>query len=167
MAADQVLIDAVERGYLASGSDKEKQDILNVLRVFKDALLREIRVDDTAGVMALSYTFRDGKDLGSGVVLTLGDRVLFGWMKGLLKKPVVEAVPLSSIAGVERGVKPASRRLRENRTITVKAASEWEMLCSPDVPDDAPLYGLLTDLLSGRVGVDQLPDLASQWKEPH
>ncbi len=164
MAADEVLIDAVERGYLASGSEKERQDILKVLSVFKDALLREIRADDMAGVMALCYTLRDGKDLGSGVILTLADRALFAWMKGLLKKPVVEAVPFSSIAGVERGVRAPSGRIRsEHPTITVKAASDWEILCSPDVPDDAPLYGLLVDLLGGRVKVDQLPDLESQW----
>ncbi|HET8861635.1 MAG TPA: hypothetical protein VFM94_00100 [Solirubrobacterales bacterium] len=167
MAADEVLIDAVERGYLASGSEREREDLFRVLSVFKDALLREIHADDTAGVMALSYTIRDGKNLGAGVILTLDDRVLFGWMKGLLKKPVIEAIPLSSITGVEQGVRPASGRLRENRTITIRAASEWEMICSPDVPDGAPLYGLLTDLLSGKVKADQLPDLESQWKEPH
>jgi hypothetical protein len=140
--------------------------MLNVLRAYKSALLPQIRADDTAGVMALSYTFRDGKDLGGGVVLTLGDRALFAWMKGLLKKVVVEAVPLSSITEVEQGVRAPSGRIRsEHPTITVKAASEWEILYSPDVPADAPLYGVLADLLAGRVKADQLPDLESQWKQ--
>ena len=166
MAADEVLIDAVERGYLASKSEKERNDMLNVLRAYKGALLPQIRPDDTAGVMALSYTFRDGKDLGGGVVLSLDDRVLFAWMKGLLKKVVVEAVPYSTIAEVKQGIRPPTGRIRsEHPTITVKANSEWEILCSPDVPSDAPLYGLLADLLAGRMKTNQLPDLESQWKE--
>jgi hypothetical protein len=164
MAAEEVLIDTVERGYLASGSDKEKKDMLSALRVYKDALLSQIRDDDTAGVMAISYTFRDGKDLGGGLVMALGDRVLFSWMKGLLKKPVVEAVPFSSITSAEHGMRPPRGRIRsEHPTVTVKAVNEWEILCSPDVPAGAPLYGLLADLLGGRVKADRLPDLESQW----
>lgn len=113
--------------------------------------------------MALSYALRDGKDLGGGVVLTLGDRVLIGWMKGLLRKPVVEAVPFSSI---EQGVRPPGGRIRsEHPIITVEAESRWEILYSPDVPADAPLYGLLADLLAGRQKADQLPRLGSQIED--
>jgi|SRR6188472_658293 len=163
MAAEEVLLDAAERGYVASGSDKEGKDLIRVLPVYKTALLSRIVDDDVAGVLALSYAFRDGKDLGGGVILTLGDRALIGWMKGLLKKPVVEAVPLSSISSVEQGVRRPGGRIRsEHPIITVEAESKWEILYSPDVPPDAPLYSLLTDLLAGRVKADQLPPPGSQ-----
>jgi hypothetical protein len=163
MAAEEVLLDAAERGYAASGSDKEGKDLVKVLPVYKTPLLAQILDDDVAGVLALSYTFRDGKDLGGGVILTLGDRALIGWMKGLLKKPVVEAVPLSSIASVKRGVRPPGGRIRsEHPIITIEAESKWEILYSPDVPPDAPLYGLLVSLLTGEVVADQLPPLGSQ-----
>jgi hypothetical protein len=163
MGAEEVLLDAAERGYAASGSDKEGKDLFGVLPVYKAALLSQILDDDVAGVLALSYTLRDGKDLGGGVVLALGDRALVGWMKGLLKKPVVEAVPLSSIASVEQGVRPPGGRIRsEHPIISVEAESRWEILYSPDVSPDARLYGLLADLLAGRVKADQLPPLGSQ-----
>lgn len=163
MAAQEVLVDAAERGFAASGSEKEGKDLIKALPIFKTALLAQVRDDDVAGVMALSYTLRDGKDLGGGVVLTLGDRALIGWMKGLLKKPLVEAVLLSSIASVEQGVRSPGGRIRsEHPIITVEAESRWEILYSPDVPADAPLYGLLADLLAGRQKADQLPPLGSQ-----
>jgi hypothetical protein len=166
MAAQEVLVDAAERGFAASGSEKERKDLIKTLPVFKTALLAQIRDDDVAGVMALSYTLRDGKDLGGGVVLTLGDRALIGWMKGLLKKPVVEAVLFSSITSVEQGVRPPGGRIRsEHPILMVEAESRWEILYSPDVPAEAPLYGLLADLLAGRQKADQLPPLGSQVED--
>lgn len=40
----------------------------------------------------------------------------------------------------------------------VTAAEQWELLCSPDVPKDAPLYGMLAGLLDGSLTPDQLGD---------
>lgn len=42
MSAQDVLVDSVEIGAIASESDVERKDLLGLLRVFKDALLVEL-----------------------------------------------------------------------------------------------------------------------------
>lgn len=156
-------MDAAERGATASRSDAETKDLLKIVKVFKDALLAKMAEDDVAGIMTSTYVFRDGKPLGAGVVLTLSDRALFGWMKGIFKKPVIETVPLSSITAVKRGVKASTPRMpKATSALFVKAGQEWEFLCSPYVAADAPLYGMLADLLSGTLKPDQLPSGAPE-----
>lgn len=159
MSAQDVLIDSADRGAIASESDVERKDLLQLLRVFKDALLVNIRDGDVPGLLAGTPIFRNGKDLRIGVVLALEDRVLLGWMKGILKKPVIEAIPLSSITSVEHSARPpqANRYQKVTSSLLIKAADDWELLCSPDVSDRAPLYRILVELLSGELKLDQLP----------
>ncbi len=131
MTVQDILANAAERAADASKSDVERRDILNMVKVFAKTLSAHIRDHDVAGVLVPTYIFRGARPLGAGVVLTLGDRVLMGWMKGLLKKPVVETVPLASITKVEGGTKgPGGRLSKETRVLIITAAEQWELLCS-------------------------------------
>ncbi|HEY6729724.1 MAG TPA: hypothetical protein VI039_01730 [Solirubrobacterales bacterium] len=157
MSAEDVLVNAAERGWVAVDSEMEKSAIMDMVKVFKGALLKEIRDDDVAGALAAVLVIRDGDVLGTGVVVVLADRALIGWMKGLLKKPVVEAVPLATITEVTRGVKEPTRRIcNPNRAIFVRAAQDWELLCArTDIPDQ-PVYDLVAGLLGGTIKISDL-----------
>lgn len=145
------------RGAEAARSDQERADLLKILRVFKDSLLVEIRDGDFPGILAGTYVFRGGKRLGVGVVLTLQGRAVISWMKGFLKRPMTEVVPLASIDSVELGQKRVTGKAEPAPTIFLEATESWELICSPDVPAEAPLYGLLLGLLDGSVNPEQLP----------
>lgn len=160
VSATDVLLDAAELGAVASESNRESRDLLKLLKVFKDVLLANIGDDDSRGLMAGTFLSRNGKDLRTGVVLVLQDRILLGWMKGMLKKPVVEAILLSAVATVERGKKATPGRSRVSESIVVKAGTDtWELLCSPDVAPDAPLYRMVAELIAGEQTMDGLPTL--------
>jgi len=157
MTAEDVLATTAEHGVAASGLALENNDVLMLLRIFNKDLLAEIRDDDAPGVMAPTYLFRSGKRLGGGVAAVVGDRALFGWMKGLLKKPTIAVVPLSSITSAKRDVKVVGGHAKPTPVIIVSADEDWELLPSPDVPAEAPLYTILTDLLTGAEIVDEFP----------
>jgi hypothetical protein len=160
MSAEDVLVDSVHMGWVASESETEKRDMLMVLKVFKDVLLSNIRDGDESGLFAATALFRNGKALQAGVVLVLQDRVVLGWMKGLFKKPVAESVPLSTMSEVKRGPQTSSRGPKVKESITFQTAGDkWEMWCSPDVAPDAALYQMLTELLAGELTTGKLPAL--------
>lgn len=160
MDAQDVLVESAEIGSIASESEVEKKDLLALFKVFAAALLPYLKDDDVPGLLIGTSLFRNGKDLRSAVVLALGDRVLLGWMKGILKKPVVEVVPLSSIMSAERVTPPQAGSFPKVRSSVVIAAEDrWEILCSPDVADEAPMYRILVELLTGELTADRLPAL--------
>ena len=144
-------------GIAASESPVEREDILKILQVFKANLLAEIRAGDVAGILAPTYLYRDGKRLGGGLVLTLGDRAVIGWMRGIFKRPTTEIVPLTAIDAVQRATKVVGGKAEPMPAILVTAGDDWEMLQSPDVPAQAPLYELLSRLLDGSLHADELP----------
>jgi len=160
MDAHEVLLNSMEFGVIAAESPAEEKYFLDMVRIFKNALLAQVREDDTSGLMAGTYIYRNGKDLRGGLVLALGDRVVLGWMKGFLKKPMIEVVPYSTIQSAARSSTPRTKANRRVRSaIVIKAASEWELFCSPDVADEAPLYRILVELLSGKQTTSELPVL--------
>jgi hypothetical protein len=158
LTAEDILTDAATRGINAGRSRGFQNDVMMGLRAFGKSLAANMAQDDVAGVMVTAGVIRGGKMLGSGVVLTLQDRVLVGWMQGMLKKPFIATIPLSSISSVERKVKPAGGRMaRATPALAVQAADAWELLCSSEVPQDAPLYGMLAGLLGGSLDPKDLP----------
>lgn len=157
LSAEDVLVEAGARGAGAAGSDKEREDLLRLIRVFKDSLLAEIRDDDFPGILAGTYVFRAGKQLGIGLILTLQGRAVICWMKGFLKRPVAEVVPLASIGSVELGHRRVTGKAKPVPAIFLEAAESWELLCSPDVPDEAPLYGMVLGLLDGSINPERIP----------
>lgn len=157
MTGQDVLVTAAERGVGASESEVEGSDILKVLRVFKGELLGEVREGDVAGVLAPAYLFRGGKHLGGGLALALQDRVVFGWLRGILKRPTIAVVPLASISSVESTTKAVGGHAPPMPTIAVSAGEDWELVQSPDVPAEAPLYDILHRLLDGNLRADELP----------
>lgn len=166
LMAQDVLVEAAARGADAAGSDQERADLLKILPAFKDSLLEEVRDGDFPGILAGAYVFRAGKRLGAGLVLTLQGRAVICWMKGLLKRPTAEVVPLASISSVELGHKRVTGKAKPAPTILVEATERWELLCSPDVPAEAPLYGLLVGLLDGSVNPEQWPLDAPETAAP-
>lgn len=148
-------MEAAARGADAANSDQERADLLKILPAFKDSLLEEVRDGDFPGILAGTYVFRAGKKLGAGMVLTLQGRAVICWMKGFLKRPIAEVVPLTSISSVELGHRRVTGKAKPAPAIFIKAAESWELLCSPDVPAEAPLYGLLVGLLDGSVNPEQ------------
>ena len=156
LTARDVLVEAGVRGADAAGSDQERADLLKILPAFKDSLLEEIRDGDFPGILAKTYVFREGRKLGGGMVLTLQERAVICWMKRL-KRPAAEVVPLASISSVELGHRRVTGKAKPAEAIVVEAAERWELLFSPDVPAEAPLYGLLMGLLDGSVNPKHWP----------
>lgn len=157
MAAEDVLITAAERGLFASRSTEAGNNVLGVLKVFNVDLLAQIRDDDVPGIMVPTAMYRGGKWLRGGVVLALQDRALVGWMRGILKKPTVVVLPYASFSSVRRDSKVVSGSAQPMPAIVVTAEEQWEFLCAPEVPEDAPLYDLLTRILAGELAVTDFP----------
>lgn len=131
-----------------------QQDILRVLKVFHDKLLPFVHDDDVPGFLAPSYLFRDGKPFGPGVVVALKDRAILGWMKGLLRKLVVEELPLTDIKETERDTRPAGRHLTKPlASLRMTNSREWELLFTEDA-DGRKLRDVLAKLLTGESEVD-------------
>lgn len=126
-----------------------QQDVLRVLKVFGDKLLPLVHDDDVPGLLAPSYLFCDGKLLGPGVVVALKDRAVLGWMKGLLRKLIIEELPLADIEGVGRDTKPAGGDLgKPLASLRVTSRREWELLFTEDA-DGRKLRDVLAKLLIG------------------
>jgi hypothetical protein len=157
LTAQDVLVEAAVRGADAAGSDQERADLLKIMPAFKDSLLGEVRDGDFPGLLAAVYVVRAGKKLGAGLVLALQGRAVICWMKGFLKRPTAEVVPLASISSVELGRRRVPGNAKPVPAIFVEAVESWELICSPDVPAEAPLYGLLVGLLDGSVNPEQWP----------
>lgn len=148
-------MEAAARGAEAANSDQERADLLKILPAFKDSLLEEVHDGDFPGILAGVYVVRAGKKLGAGLVLALQERAVICWMKGFLKRPTAEVVTLASISSVELGHRRVPGKAKPVPAIFVEAAENWELLFSPDVPTEAPLYGLLVRLLDGSINPEQ------------
>jgi hypothetical protein len=158
LTAEDILTDAATRGINAGRSRGFQNDVMMGLKLFGKSLSTNMAQDDVAGVMVTAGVIRGGKMLGSGVVLTLQDRALVGWMQGILKKPFIASIPLSSITSVERTLKPAGGRMaRATPSLVVQADEPWELLCSSEVSSEAPLYDMLAGLLDGSLDPKELP----------
>lgn len=157
LTAKDVFVEAAGRGSDASGSEKEREDLLKIVQVFGKEMIERIEDGDAPGIFATARVFRAGRSLGVGVVLTLGDRAVVGWMKGFLKRPTTEVVPFASIESVDLRKKQVSGWAQPVPCVFVAAEEDWELMCSPDVPQEAPLYQLLCASLDGRLSSEQWP----------
>jgi hypothetical protein len=157
LTAKDVFVEAAARGSDASGSEKERADLLKIVQVFGKELVERIEDGDEPGILVTARVFRAGRSVGVGPVLTLGNRMVVGWMKGILKRPTSEVVPFSSIASADLRKKQVSGWAQPVPCVFVAAEEDWELMCSPDVPSEAPLYELLCASLDGRLTPEQWP----------
>ncbi len=149
MDSGEVITSSAEKGIELTGSSDAQQTTVGVITAFRDKLLPAVEVDEEPGVLAPTYLLCDGRHLGAGVALVLEDRAILGWMKGLLKRPVIEAVPLARIEAVEPGSKPAGGRLAKPlESIRLKSGKEWELLFTQDA-GGTRLRDALAALLAG------------------
>lgn len=158
MSTEDSIITAVARAAEAGQSNGFQNDLLAMVKVFSQALKSKLGATDDAGLMVAGGLARNGTSLGMGVVLTLQDRILIGWMKGFLRKPVIETVELAAITDVSRAIKPpAGRVAKDAQLIKFRTGEEWELTCSPELPDQAPLFDLFTGILNGSLAPSELP----------
>jgi hypothetical protein len=158
MTAKDALADSLWMGAVASESPAEEKDLKGTFRVFARPFLDEMHEGDIRGLLVATMLYRNGKQLSAAMILVLRDRVLLGWMKGLLKKPTVESIPLSAITDVQRSSETPARLDKVKEVIKFNAADDqWLAACSPSVSPDAPLYKMLVELLNGEQTADKLP----------
>lgn len=161
MNSKDALAATVERSVGIAGSGAQ-QDLLGLLRIFKDKLLLTLREGDQPGVMASAFIMRGDQQVGPGVALILQDRLILGWQKGLLRKPVLAELPLSSISQAEPGIKPKTGRMAKPlASLKLTGSESWELLFTQDAPD-LKLRDTLAQLLQGTLSLDQLPEGAEQ-----
>lgn len=154
MDAGDILSESAVRAVELSTASDAQEEIVGLLKVFSDKLLPAIRDDDVPGLMAPTYLSRDGKLLGPGVVVALRDRAVLGWMKGLLRKPTIEVLPLTEIEEVERDTKPAGGQLSKPlASLRVTGSEKWEFLFTEDA-DGMKLRDILAKLLAGESEFD-------------
>jgi hypothetical protein len=158
-ARQDVLRISAERGMGASRSEAEVKDLVKVVQVFRNELQECIGSDDVPGVLVTAGIMRAGRYLGGGMVLALGDRMVIGWLKGLLKRTTLAVIPYSAIRSVEEAAKVPGQLIKSQHALVVEADETWELFYSPDVPAGAPLYGILRGLLEGRLTTAQLQDV--------
>lgn len=147
MTSKEVLTESAASSVELAGSGSQ-EEIIGMLRIFKDKLLPCIREDDMPGLFVPMYIFRGDQQLGAGVILALKDRAILGWMKGLLRKPVITEV---SVAGmkVETGTKPKGGGLTKPlASLRLTGREVWELLFAQNAGDVA-LRDALSKFLSG------------------
>ena len=157
MSSKDNLVETAARSVGCAGADSQKE-IMGVLQAFKDKLLPNMRNDDAPGVIAPTYILRGNTQLGAGVVMALKDRVIVGWMKGLLKKPVVAELPLASIERIEAASKPAGGRFTKPlASLRLVGRDDWELLFAADTGGLALRDGL-AQVLAGPSDSEPLAD---------
>ena len=156
MTNRDILAASVERSVKVAGSGAQ-QDLLGLLGIFKDKLLEQLRGADVPGVMASTFIMRGDDMVGPGMALALQDRLILGWQKGLFRKSVLTVLPMSSITRVESGGKPKKLGTKPLAPLRVIGNEPWELLFTQDAPDLA-LRDTLSELLSGSLTMDQLPE---------
>jgi len=155
MSWEDVVGDALEATDNIVQSEEYPEEAKNRLQLLsRDALQRELKASDQGEIFAPVWFEKDGKLL-SGSVLTLQDRVIFGWITGIVRRKNFDAVvPRDSIRSIEEETE-RRRGLGTISTLTVLADEDWKIIPVPLDGATMPLSEVIRGVLEGWLSIQR------------